>query len=378
MELNEMGLNMDVDVQLDDTDLDINMDDVAPIISPDHSHVLVESVHDSTTYYRIIDYCNVVLLGHGKCYDITQDLTIISTMIMTSNDPSQLKAFMAVLLSDDAREDVSDSAAQFPVASTSYECIARPSRNLTKENIPMITFGPNMTAIAEATILKIDWRDFKLAIHTLLNGVFGERFLAIQSLTGRIGPKGALDPRKIEDITSVVSHYCDVPVERVRDVIKRRCQSAHKKRDNRMARGKEAADLHRIRVEMTEILAEIRHESYSQTNSIQMVSFGENNTTIPKLCMSRVIWNKYKLATCGLAYSAFSPETLGTHSLSGKNFWKRQLDKNKVADIIHVVEIMCKATKKEVQDAISDHCNVEYKKYTLPYKRELEALMRIS
>ncbi|XP_023296529.2 protein insensitive-like [Lucilia cuprina] len=101
-----------------------------------------------------------------------------------------------------------------------------------------------------------------------------------------------------------------------------------------------------------------------------MVSIGPNNTRIPAKLYENMNWSSASIATRKLLMAIFDRNVLATHSMTGKPSpafkdhgkpIKQQLDPLIVADIIFAVTRKCKASDKEVRNAITTKCADENK-----------------
>ncbi|XP_037827350.1 protein insensitive-like isoform X2 [Lucilia sericata] len=101
-----------------------------------------------------------------------------------------------------------------------------------------------------------------------------------------------------------------------------------------------------------------------------MVSIGPNNTRIPAKLYENMNWSSASIATRKLLMAIFDRSVLATHSMTGKPSpafkdhgkpIKQQLDPLIVADIIFAVTRKCKASDKEVRNAITTKCADENK-----------------
>lgn len=99
----------------------------------------------------------------------------------------------------------------------------------------LISIGPNRTVVPLPFYENIDWKAPSKATRSLLSCVFGELTLATSTMTGKLSPafpnnakKEKLDPKKLEDIISIVTKKCSIPAKEVRSVIKSKCADAGK------------------------------------------------------------------------------------------------------------------------------------------------------
>ncbi|XP_037827346.1 protein insensitive-like [Lucilia sericata] len=101
-----------------------------------------------------------------------------------------------------------------------------------------------------------------------------------------------------------------------------------------------------------------------------MVSIGPNNTRIPAKLYENMNWSSASIATRKLLMAIFDRSVLATHSMTGKPSpafkdhgkpVKQMLDPLIIADIIFAVTRKCKASDKEVRNAITTKCADENK-----------------
>uniref|UniRef100_A0A1A9WKL3 BEN domain-containing protein n=1 Tax=Glossina brevipalpis TaxID=37001 RepID=A0A1A9WKL3_9MUSC len=107
-------------------------------------------------------------------------------------------------------------------------------------------------------------------------------------------------------------------------------------------------------------------------DGVEMVIIGNYDTRIPAEFFDAILWNSGASATRQLLGYIFTDDELATHTLTGKPSPafhgrerppKSQLNPDKVADVISIVQAKCLCSEREVRGAITTKCSDTARKY---------------
>lgn len=202
-----------------------------------HKHMLVKCVYNSSTYFQIIEPCQIFdSLKPGEQYYTYYNSRRVSCNIITSsNDLDELKDEMSNIRVQNALKTQNPNISVASTSSASASYIQMGLSTKLDEN-QMFVFGPNGSTISTAKMTRIDWDNYRVAARDLLLAVFSPEVLATHTLLGRNSSRQRLDPIVVEDVIYILCYKCNVSREEVFDTIKRRCFQEYTKNQLQLGR----------------------------------------------------------------------------------------------------------------------------------------------